>query len=223
VTANDPLSGSVFDFGEQIDRRNTGAMAKNGFREYLFDGQEPVALPCADDDAISMWVADMAFASAPAARQAMLDRIQGHPILGYSAVFGAEFYDPFARWCDDHYGWRPEPEHLRTSRGVVPALKDFAKIFLGPGEAVLTLTPAYGQFKNSADEYRRELVTCPLVEDSTGRYHLDIAAFEERISQPHVKMFFLCHRTTVERRRATGHDRRLHCQRRSDHLGRDSL
>jgi len=182
-----------YDFDELIDRSNTGAMAKNGFRNYLFGDQEPVQLPCADDDAISMWVADMAFASAPAARKAMVDRIQSHPIFGYSAVFGSEFYDTFGAWCDEHYGWRPEADHLKTSAGIVPALMDFAEIFIGPGEAVLTLTPAYGFFKHSAAKHDRELVTCALVEDATGRYGLDVEAFETLISRPNVKMFFLCH------------------------------
>lgn len=182
-----------FDFDEIIDRRNTNAMAKQGFRDYLFGGQAPVELPCADDDALSMWVADMAFASAPAARTAMVDRIQDHPILGYSAVFGTDFYDTFSAWCDDHYGWRPEPAHLVTSAGIVPALFDFVKLYVAPDEKVLTLTPAYGFFRHSADAYERELVTCGLVEDASGRYTVDLADFAAKISDPSVRMFFLCH------------------------------
>lgn len=183
----------TFDFDEIIDRSNTGAMAKNGFRDYLFGGQDPVALPCADDAAISMWVADMAFASAPAARTAMVDRIENHPIFGYSAIFGSELYDTFGAWCDEHYGWRPQPEHLTVSAGIVPALMDFAEIFLADGESVVTLTPAYGYFKHSAEKYDRGLVTCALVEDGNGRYTIDIAAFEEKVSRSDVGMFFLCH------------------------------
>jgi len=182
-----------FDFDEIIDRRNTNAMAKNGFREYLFGGQDPVVLPCKDDEAISMWVADMAFASAPAAREAMVARIESHPILGYSAVFGDDFYNTFAAWCDDHYGWRPEPDHLLTSAGVVPALFDFVKIYVAPGEAVVTLTPAYGYFKHSVIAHDRTLITCGLIEDAAGRYTIDFDDFAAKISDPRVKLFFLCH------------------------------
>ncbi len=182
-----------YDFDEVIDRRNTGAMAKDGFRNYLFGGQDPVVLPCADEDAISMWVADMAFASAPAARAAMVDRVERHPIFGYSAVFEPELYDSFARWCDAHYRWRPQAEHFTTSAGIVPALMDFAEIFVGDGDAVLTLTPAYGYFKHSSAKYDRELITCALVEDESGRYTVDMADFEAKITTSPVRMFFLCH------------------------------
>ena len=49
----------------------------------------------ADSDVISMWVADMAFASAPAAIEAMTERI-AHPIFGYSAIIDDELFDAFA-------------------------------------------------------------------------------------------------------------------------------
>lgn len=168
-------------------------MAKDGFRNYLFGGQDPVVLPCQDADAISMWVADMAFASAPAARSAMAERVEGHPIFGYSAVFEPELYDSFAAWCDEHYGWRPQAEHFTTSAGIVPALMDFAEIFVGDGQGVLSLTPAYGYFKHSAAKYDRELVTSALVEDDAGRYTIDLADFEAKISSSDIGMFFLCH------------------------------
>ncbi len=168
-------------------------MAKNGFRNYLFGGQEPVELPCADDETISMWVADMAFASAPAARDAMVERIEGHPIFGYSALLDDELYNVFASWCDDHYGWRPHVDHFRTSAGVVPALSDFAELFVGPEDAVLTLTPAYGFFKHAADDHNRRLVSSALVEDELGRSSIDFDDFAAKISDPAVAMFFLCH------------------------------
>jgi len=171
------VTAVTFDFDEIIDRRNTSAMAKQGFRDYLFGGQDPVVLPCPDDEMISMWVADMAFASAPAAREAMIARITDHPILGYTGVFGSDFYDTFARWCDDLYCWRPKAEHLLTSRGIVPALFDFVKLYVGPDEAVVTLTPAYGYFKHPVERYGRELVTCALVEDDHGRHSIDFDDF----------------------------------------------
>ena len=60
-----------FDFDRIIDRGGTNSIATDGFREYLFEGELDVVLPCADSEALAMWVADMAFASAPAAIDAM--------------------------------------------------------------------------------------------------------------------------------------------------------
>ena len=182
-----------YDFDEIIDRSNTNAMAKQGYQNYLFNGQEPVQLPCAEDDAISMWVADMAFASAPAARSAMIDRIERHPIFGYSALLGNEMFDAFSNWCDKYYGWRPERDHFVNSPGVVPALFDLVEFILQPDETVLTLTPAYGYFKHAPAHHERELVTCGLVADSDGRYSVDFDDFEAKISDPKMRVFFLCH------------------------------
>lgn len=168
-------------------------MAKDGFRNYLFEGQPPVVLPCADDEAISMWVADMAFASAPAARKAIVDRVEQHSILGYTANFGDDLFNAFSSWCQQRYGWAPQPEHFLPSTGVVPALYDLIEYVLGDGQKALTLTPAYGYFKNGLDHHRRELVTCGLVEDDAGRYAIDMADFEAKVADPDLRMFILCH------------------------------
>ena len=181
------------DFDQVIDRRNTNAMAKGGFRNYLFGGQDPVVLPCEDDDTISMWVADMAFASAPAARDAMVGRIQSHPIFGYTAALDDQLFAPFAAWCQRHYDWAPKAEHFVTSEGIVAALKDLVEFVLEPGEKVITLTPSYGWFKNSVTHHDHELVTCGLVQDADGYYTIDMDDFAKKVSDPSVRMHFLCH------------------------------
>lgn len=182
-----------YDFDEIIDRRNTNAMAKDGFRDYLFGGQDPVQLPCADEDALSMWVADMAFASAPAARDAMADRLESHPIFGYSSVFGAELTDAFCSWSERTYGWKPDAEHVLPSTSIVPVLYGLAEVFLEPGEAALTLTPAYGYFAKAPLERGRRSVTCGLVPTGDGRFLVDFDDFEAKVRDPFVKLFYLCH------------------------------
>ncbi len=182
-----------YDFDEIIDRRNTNAIAAEGFRDYLFADQPPIELPCPDDEALSMWVADMAFASAPAARDAMRSRIDSHPILGYSTVFEPELYDVFAEWCDRRYHWRPERDHLIPSSAVVPALYALAEIFLEPGEAAITLTPSYGFFSHAPTERNRRLVTCALAKQGDGTYSVDLDDFGAKVADPEVKLFYLCH------------------------------
>ena len=68
----------TFDFDRIIDRVGTNSVAVDGFREYLFD-EPDVVLPCPDDEAIVMWVADMAFAVPPVALDAMRARIERPP------------------------------------------------------------------------------------------------------------------------------------------------
>ncbi len=181
------------NFDEIIDRSNTNAVAKQGFRDYLFGDEETeVVLPCADDDAISMWVADMAFASAPAAIEAMAARLE-HPIFGYSALFDDELFDAFNAWCVARYGWSPHRDHFVASGGIVPALFDLVEYITEPEEKILTLTPAYGFFKHAVLHHDRELATCTLVKDTNGTYVVDMAEFERAVSDPKLRMFFLCH------------------------------
>ncbi|NNC80449.1 MAG: putative C-S lyase [Acidimicrobiales bacterium] len=179
------------DFDQIIDRSNTNAVARHGFRRYLFDGDD-FPMPCDDDDAMSMWVADMAFASAPAAVDAMRARLD-HPIFGYTAVFDDELFDAYRDWCVEQYDWKPERDHFLTSPGVVPALYDLVEHILKPGEQVLTLTPAYGHFKNASDYHGINLVTSGLIEDENGRFDVDFADLEAKLADPSMRMFFLCH------------------------------
>ncbi|NNE46827.1 MAG: putative C-S lyase [Rhodothermales bacterium] len=180
-----------FDFDEIIDRNNTNAAARDGFRGYLFDGDD-FAMPCEDHEVVAMWVADMAFASAPAAIDAMRERID-HPVFGYTAVFDDQLFDAYRDWCVEHYDWKPERDHFLTSPGVVPALYDLVEHILQPDEKVLTLTPAYGHFKNACDHHGIELVTSGLVADAAGWYSIDFDDLEAKLADPKMRLFFLCH------------------------------
>lgn len=180
-----------FDFDRIIDRDNTNAVALHGYREYLFGGAD-FDMPCADEDAVAMWVADMAFASAPAAIEAMQERLT-HPVFGYTAIFDDGLFDAYRDWCVEHYDWKPERKHFLTSPGVVPALYDLVEHILEPDEQVLTLTPAYGHFEHACEHHDISLVTSGLVEDSEGRYAIDFADLEAKLSDPQMRLFFLCH------------------------------
>jgi cystathionine beta-lyase len=181
----------TFDFDRVIDRSGTNAVAKLGFHDYLFDG-DPPPFACAEDDLISMWVADMAFAAPPAAIEAMEERLT-HPIFGYSANFDDRYVEAFRGWCTRRYDWAPPAEQFLTSPGVVPALFDLVDCFVQPAEKVLTLTPSYGFFKAAPDHHERELVTCALVPDGAGGHSIDFDDLESKLADPATSMFFLCH------------------------------
>ncbi|MCP5025882.1 MAG: putative C-S lyase [Actinomycetia bacterium] len=181
-----------FDFDRIIDRTGTNAIATDGFRKFLFDGEEDVVLPCPDRDAIAMWVADMAFASAPAAIEAMRERL-AQPIFGYTVIVDDGLFDAFSGWCERHYGWVPEREHFLTSPGIVPALYDLVEHILETNEKVLTLSPAYGPFELAAKHHGRELVTCGLRKSNDGHYTVDFADLEKKLADTELRLFFLCH------------------------------
>lgn len=181
-----------FDFDRIISRHGTNALSEEGFNNYLFGGGENAAdLPIPRSELISMWVADMQFAAPPAAIDAMTERLK-HPIFGYTMNFDDVLYDVFRDWCLKRYDWRVEREEMQVSLGVIPALFGLVDYICGPNEGVLTLTPAYGYFKHAANQRGRTLVTSPLLEVD-GSYTIDFDDFEQKASDPAVKLFFLCH------------------------------
>ena len=181
----------MFDFDQVIERGDTNSIAADGFRDYLFDDADLV-LPCPDEEAIAMWVADMGFATAPVATEAMRRRVE-HPIFGYTLLLDSELSDAFVGWCDRHYGWRPNADHLVPAPGIVPALYDLVEFALEPGEKVVTHTPAYEPFEMAADKRGAHLVTSPLVRTHDGRFTFDADDLGAKLSDPAVRMFILCH------------------------------
>lgn len=179
------------EFDQVINRNDTNALAVEGFADYLFKGNEEIKLSGDHTALISMWVADMAFASPPAATNAMIKRI-AHPIFGYTMNFDDHYYNAFLNWTKRQYGWSFAKEELLISSGVIPALFDLIDQICGDDEKVLTFTPAYGYFKHAADHHDKELVTCALnVID--GDYFVDFEDLRIKTADPKAKLFFLCH------------------------------
>jgi cystathionine beta-lyase len=179
------------EFDRIINRSNTNALAVEGFVDYLFKGNEDIALSSENTDLISMWVADMAFAAPSAASDAMIKRIS-HPIFGYTMNFDDNYYRAFSHWTEQRYGWTFAREALHLSSGVIPALFDLIDQICAPDDKVLTFTPAYGYFKHAADHHHNELVACAL-NLVDGEYSIDFEDLRVKTADPKATLFFLCH------------------------------
>lgn len=180
-----------FDFDEIIDRVGSNAIAVDGFREFLFD-EPDLILPCPDDEALVMWVADMAFATAPVALEAMRQRLD-LPIFGYTAPIDDSLTTAFIGWCERRYGWAPDPDHHVTAPGIVPALYDLVSFIAKPGDKVLTHTPAYEPFESAVTNHGCELATSDLLVGDTGAYTFDPTDLAAKLADPAVSTFILCH------------------------------
>ncbi len=181
-----------YNFDAIIDRSQTNALAKDGYVGYLFPPDAPaIQLSHPEEDLISLWVADMAFASAPAAHDAIQARLR-HPILGYTALFGDDYYNAFSGWTRKQYDWSFDQAALQLSLGVIPALFDLVDVICAPDEKIVTLTPAYGYFKHAVDYNQRVLLKSPLVQRD-GVFTVDLDDLRAKVSDPAVKLFFLCH------------------------------
>ncbi|AMP75741.1 MalY/PatB family protein [Ralstonia solanacearum] len=181
------------DFDRLISRRGTNALAEEGFENYLFGAGVPAPeLNVPREELISMWVADMQFAAPDAAIDAISERLK-YPILGYTMNLDDQLYQAFHPWCIERYDWRFSREEMQVSLGVIPALFGLVEYICQPGDKVLSLTPAYGYFKHATSQRDRVFVTSRLLASKDGDYTIDFEDFEAKISDPAVKLFFLCH------------------------------
>lgn len=111
----------TYDFDQIINRQGTNAMSTDGYRDYLFGDIAELNLPCPPEELISMWIADMEFASPPEIVRALSERVE-HGVFGYTQAFDLRYKAAFLKWAQDRYDWSFNPEHLVTSKGIIPAL-----------------------------------------------------------------------------------------------------
>jgi cystathionine beta-lyase len=179
-----------YNFDKIINRQDTNAMSVDGFRDYLFGKNEPIAFSCLDDEFITMWVADMEFSTAPEIIDALKKRIE-HGIFGYSKIFDAKYKESFLNWAKSKYQWDVNSDHIVTSQGVIPALYDLIDYICKPNEKILILTPSYGFFKHAADYNGIELVMSHLI-CKEGCYFIDFEDIRTKIRHENVSLFILC-------------------------------
>ena len=88
-----------YNFDEIIDRRHTNATSVEGFKRNLL-GDPDFPLPCPDDEAIRLWVADMEFAAPDCILKAVKTQLRRDvtpPVLHYQlppTVAGIQHFKP---------------------------------------------------------------------------------------------------------------------------------
>lgn len=179
-----------YDFDTIIDRRNTNAMSVEGFRNYLFNESDILDFQCADDEFITMWIADMEFASPPEIINAIRNRLD-HGIFGYSQIFDPSYKTAFLNWTKSQYDWQFNTEHLFTAKGIIPALFDLVEYICKPDEKLLIMTPSYAFFKHAANYNTIELVTSDLIYNN-GDYTIDFEDFKQKAADEKVSLCIFC-------------------------------
>ena len=155
---------------------------RRGTNSYKWDEAE-------DDDVIPLWVADMDFQTAPCIVEALKERV-AHGIFGYTMVPDS-YYKATTDWFARRHGWQIERRHMMYTSGVVPALSATIKALTSPGDKVLVQTPVYNCFFSSIRNNG-----CTIEESQLKRtddsYVVDFDDFEQKCSDPDVKVFVMC-------------------------------
>ena len=167
-----------YDFDTVTDRKNTNAIK--------YDLAKKRGKP---EDAVSLWVADMDFPTAPCIQKAVAEKA-AHGIWGYSRP-DSRYYDALKKWYKERHNFEVQNEWVVNTPGVCFALATAIKAFTKEGESVLIQKPVYYPFFNIINSLQRKVVNSSLILKNN-HYEIDFDDFERKIVQENVKMFILC-------------------------------
>lgn len=167
-----------YNFDETIDRRNTNSLK--------FDFAVERGMP---EDVLPLWVADMDFRVAPSITAALEASVR-HGIYGYSEP-QPPYFDALEGWFLRRFGWKPQPDWLVKTPGVVYAVAAAIRSLTQPGDPVLIQQPVYYPFAQTIMANGRRPVNNALVLEN-GVYQIDFVDFEAKIIEHGVRLFILC-------------------------------
>ncbi len=150
----------TYDFDTPIDRSNTHSLKWDKY---------------AGTDILPMWVADMDFKAPPEVLEDLHQAVS-HGVLGYSNVPRA-LNTVVAQRLEHLYGWQVHTDWLIWIPGVVSGFNAACRALVAPGRSMVTTTPIYPPFLSVADQFDRELITLPMVEENQ-RAVLDMDGLE---------------------------------------------
>ncbi len=168
----------TYDFDKITDRTDTNAIK--------YDLAKVRGKP---EDAISLWVADMDFPTAPCIVEALKNRCE-HGIFGYSRP-DERYFSALKKWFDIRHNFDFQNEWVVNTPGVVFAISTAIKACTNEGDSVLIQKPVYYPFSNMINALDRKVVNSPLVLKN-GHYEIDFDDFEQKIKKESVKLFILC-------------------------------
>ena len=175
----------TYNFDEIIDRRETNAMNVEGYKGYLFGDADTSDLED-HDELIRMWVADMDFATPDVVLDAIKDRLD-KKILGYTNLFGTDYYDAFVSWTERRFGYTFPQDHLVFSHGIVAGLIELVSYICDEDDKALILTPSYGPFKMACDKNHIETVYSPMI-NHNGYYEIDFEDVRKKVETENIKL-----------------------------------
>ncbi len=167
------------DFDTVIPRLGTHSVKWDSMQRFY--GVSP-------QDGLPMWVADMDFRP-PACVQRALQDMLAHGIYGYFGEDG-DYLTAIQWWMKTRHSWEIDKAHVFSTHGLVNGTALCIDAFTQKGDGVVLMTPVYHAFARIIAAAGRKVVECPLAQRD-GIYHLDIAAWESRLTGCE-RMLILC-------------------------------
>ena len=163
-----------YDFTTVLDRAGHDCLAAD---KIPFENVQPDA----GFDAIPMWIADMAFPTAPPVLDAVYQRME-MPNFGYFAL-PEEYYGSIINWQKTRNGVEGlEPMHIGYENGVLGGVSSALQAFTAPGDKILVHSPTYVGFTHTLDDTGRVAVHSPM----------DYEDMDRRIKENHIRFAIFC-------------------------------
>lgn len=141
------------------------------------------------ENELPMWVADMDFETAPAIKEAILKTAE-RGIFGYSVV-PDEYFESIADFFERRYSYRPNPEWMVYTNGIVAAISSMVRKLTTVAENVVLQPPVYNIFYNCIKNNGRCVLENELIYEN-GEYRMDFSDLEEKLSLPQTTLMILC-------------------------------
>ncbi|MFY4817156.1 MalY/PatB family protein [Aliarcobacter butzleri] len=168
----------IYNFDEQINRKNTNCAKYDGLKKYF--GYE---------DLNPLWVADMDFKTPSFINDAII-KAASNSLYGYS-VDTPELYASIINWQKNEHDWEIEQKDIFMINGVVPAYSACIEAFSEVGDEVIVQTPIYPPLFKCVTANERKLVINELKKDENGYYTMDLEDLEKKITSK-TKILVLC-------------------------------
>ena len=157
----------IYDFNAPIDRRGTHCVKFDALKDMY-----------GRDDLLSLWVADMDFATPDFIIDALKRRLDHH-VLGYPVQYDG-YWQSVVNWIYNHHGWQVQREWMRYIPGIVKGIGMVVNVFTQPGDKIIIQPPVYHPFRLVPEHNGREIVMNPLRREGDS-YTMDFEQLEQII------------------------------------------
>ncbi len=173
-----------YDFTTVLDRAGHDCLAADVI-------PYPGLKPDEGFDTIPMWIADMAFPTAPPVLDAIRRRME-MPNFGYFAL-SQDYYDAIIRWQRERNGVQDlSAAQIGYENGVLGGVSSAIRAFTAPGEKILVHSPTYVGFTHTLEDTGRPAVHSPLVRDAAGIWRMDYEDMDRKLKEHKIRLAIFC-------------------------------
>lgn len=143
------------------------------------------------DDLLPLWIADMDFAVCPDITEAVVNRLQNHPIYGYTCLYD-DYWQSIIDWQREHNAFEFTRDEVTFIPGGVTAFGMVVNHFTRPGDKIVIQPPVYFDFNEVIVGNGRVPVCNNLVPTADGFFTMNLEELERIFEQEHPALMVVC-------------------------------